>query len=141
MKYDYVIQSDGGSRGNPGPAAYGFVIYDAVGTTVAEGNHFLGIGTNNQAEYQGILAALCRAVELGLGGNVVCKLDSQLVVRQLNGEYKIKEPTMQALAASVRDVVRGWSNADVEFTDVRRVENKRADQLVNDALDAALAKG
>lgn len=133
---DYTIHSDGGSRGNPGPAAIGYVIYDANGETVSEGGKCLGVATNNQAEYSAILAALTDLHSRGLSGKIVCKLDSQLIVRQLNGEYKIKDAKMQDLNRQVQEVISKLTDCQITFTDIRREFNKRADALVNQALDA-----
>jgi ribonuclease HI len=131
-----IIYSDGGSRGNPGAAAIGFVIYDLGGKVIKHFKHYLGITTNNQAEYKALIAALEEAVVLG-AKQVVCHLDSELVVRQLQGKYKIKEPGLKPLAA---DALRLTAKFElVEFVHVPREKNKLADQLVNEALDEELS--
>lgn len=131
----YTLFSDGGSRGNPGPAAYGFVIFDLEGTIVAERAEYIGVTTNNQAEYQGIVAALEKAKELNFAGPLTCKLDSQLVVRQINGLYKMKNADLKPWLDKVKELVVQLPYK-VTFVDVRREENKHADRLVNVALDA-----
>ncbi len=132
MNDKLIIYTDGGARGNPGPAAVGVVIYDAGFKEIQRFKKYLGTTTNNQAEYRALLAALELATKLG-HETLVCHLDSELVVKQLQGKYKIKEPTLQPLAA---DVLRLTSRfKQVEFVHVRREKNKLADQLVNEALD------
>ncbi len=130
----YKLYSDGGSRGNPGPAAYGFIIYDPTGEMIAEGHKYIGVTTNNQAEYQGIVAALERMLELNPTGPVACYLDSQLVVRQINGIYRMKEETLRPWLKKVQTLKRELK-VPVQFIDVRREENREADRLVNLALD------
>ncbi len=127
------IFTDGGARGNPGPAAAGGVIETTDGTIVAELSEYLGIATNNVAEYRALALALCKAKELGCQ-TVVVHMDSELVVRQLNGLYKVKDPKMVELYSQVRRLLREFSDWKVQH--VRRSENKRADELVNNALDA-----
>ena len=127
-----VIYTDGGARGNPGPAALGVV----VGSK--EYSEYLGVMTNNQAEYRALLFALKKAKAL-LGGKkaaeaeIEVRMDSELIVRQLNGEYKIKEPDLQPLFIEVWNLRLDFKK--VEFVHVPREQNKRADRLVNEALD------
>jgi len=129
-----IIYSDGGARGNPGPAAIGFAIFDEGRNVLKKFGHVLGITTNNQAEYKALIAGLEAAAKMG-AEHVVCNLDSELVVRQLQGKYKIKEPTLKPLAA---DVLRLTSKfIQVEFNHIPREKNKLADELVNEALDEA----
>lgn len=130
----YTIFSDGGSRGNPGPAAYGFVIYNTDGTVVCEGSEYIGVTTNNQAEYQGIVAALNAAQSLEGVENLVCKLDSQLVVRQINGVYRMKSEELKPWLHKVHELVAAVK-VPVKFIDVPRAQNAYADRLVNQALD------
>ncbi len=130
----YTVYSDGGSRGNPGPAAYAFVIYDPEGQEVLHDAACLGETTNNQAEYQGIVAALEQLVNLELPGPVECRLDSQLVVRQINGQYKMKSVELQPWLAKIHMLVASLPYK-VTFVDVPRAQNKVADSLVNKALD------
>ena len=134
MTEKLIIYSDGGARGNPGPAAVGFVIYDFGHHEIKRLGKYIGTTTNNQAEYRALLTALQGAVAIG-AKNIVCNLDSELVVKQLQGLYKIKEKGLQALAAEVLSLTAKFSQ--VEFKHVRREQNKLADELVNEALDEA----
>ena len=136
MNDKLIIYSDGGARGNPGPAAIGFVISDAGGHELKRFKHYLGVATNNQAEYRALIAALTEANKLGFD-RVVCRLDSELVVRQLTGQYKIKEPGLKPLAAEALALTQKF--LQVEFTHVPREQNKIADALVNEALDEQAA--
>jgi ribonuclease HI len=135
----YTIYTDGGSRGNPGPAAYGFLIYDPSGTLIAEKAQYIGTTTNNQAEYQGIVAALEQLVEHKPQTPVLCKLDSQLVVRQINGLYRMKNVDLKPWLDRVQ-ALKSELAVPITFLDVRREDNKEADRLVNVALDN-LVKG
>ncbi len=132
MTDKFVIYTDGGARGNPGPAAIGFVIYDEGLKLIKKYGHYLGVTTNNQAEYKALVAALEAAIKLG-ALKVVCHLDSELVVRQLQGKYKIRESHLKPLAEEVLKLTGRFNQ--VEFKHVRREKNKLADQLVNEALD------
>ena len=127
-----IIYSDGGARGNPGPAAIGYVILDAGGKELKRARHYLGVATNNHAEYRALIAALEAAANLGFD-HIACRLDSELVVKQLNGQYKVKEPSLKPLATEALALTRKFTQ--VEFTHVPREQNKIADQLVNEALD------
>jgi len=128
-----TIYTDGGARGNPGPAAGGGVIVASDGTVIAEVSEFLGVATNNVAEYQALIATLQRALEAGCTDVEVC-LDSELVVRQLNGEYRVKDAKMRPLHASATSLLRKFASSRVRH--IPREENKRADKLVNAVLDA-----
>ncbi len=134
MSSTHSIYTDGGSRGNPGPAAYGFVIYDPQGTVLHEQHAYIGETTNNQAEYQAIVAALSALKDLNITGPIVCYLDSQLVVRQINGQYKMKNaelrPWLQKIVALRQDL-----DNPISFVDIPREKNRYADKLVNQALD------
>lgn len=131
--YDKLIAySDGGSRGNPGPSASGFVLMDSSETTIFEGGTFLGITTNNVAEYQAVYIALQKALELG-ATHVDFRLDSLLVVNQLNGIYRIKNPDLGAINARIVELVRQFEK--VTFMHVRREYNRLADGMVNKILD------
>jgi ribonuclease HI len=124
---------DGGARGNPGPAAYGVVIRDAKGEVVAELSDYLGIQTNNYAEYSGLLAALEFAVrEKRLSLKVLS--DSELLVRQMQGRYKVKSPGLIDLYDRARALVRKLEHFSIEH--VLRQYNKEADALVNQVLDS-----
>jgi ribonuclease HI len=125
------LHSDGGARGNPGPAGAGAVLYDASGTVVAEISRYLGQTTNNQAEYQALILGLEKAVELG-AETVACYLDSELIVKQLNGQYKVKHEAMKPLFQQVQTL---RLQVPASFHHVRREYNKHADALVNQAID------
>lgn len=128
----FIIHSDGGARGNPGPAAIGVVISDAAGETVTTISECIGETTNNQAEYRAVIAGLEKAKSLG-ADEVECVLDSELVVKQLNREYKVKHPELKPIFEQARTLALSFSK--VLFRHVRREENKEADALVNEALD------
>lgn len=126
--------TDGGARGNPGPAAYGFVLEDEDGAILAERGERIGRATNNVAEYRGLIAGLEKAHELGATAVTVVS-DSELVVKQMRGEYRVKNETLQDLHDEASRVARRVGR--VEYTNVRREDNELADRLVNEALDAA----
>jgi len=126
--------TDGGARGNPGPAAYGFVIEASDGTVLAAEGEAIGIATNNVAEYSALIAGLERAVELGLDELEVVS-DSELLVKQMTGEYRVKNEALQELNAAASRIARRLGR--VSYTAVRREHNELADRLVNEALDAA----
>lgn len=128
-----VINTDGGSRGNPGPAAIGVVIRDDGDAVVFEHGSYIGHTTNNVAEYSALIKALETARDLG-ATDLLVRMDSELIVKQMQGLYKIKEPTLQELAGKVLRLKNGFSS--VVFTHVRREFNKDADRMVNSALDA-----
>jgi ribonuclease HI len=130
------IYTDGGARGNPGPAAAGGVILDAHGATVAEVSEYLGSATNNVAEYRALALTLRRARELGFDSAVI-HMDSELIVRQVNGIYQVKDQKMLELHNEVRRLLRDF--ADWKIVHIPRIKNKRADELVNSALDARAA--
>ena len=127
-----VAYIDGGARGNPGPAGYGVRIEDEQGALINEFNGFLGSATNNVAEYNGLLAALKYAQQHG-HRRVHIKSDSELLVKQMRGEYKIKNAALVDLSLEAKRHERDI--ASVRYTAVRREHNKLADRLVNDALD------
>lgn len=128
-----IIYTDGGARGNPGPAALGFVIYSAAGDLVFERGEYLGTQTNNYAEYMALIRALEAA--LGLGGKTLeILMDSELIVRQMTGVYKIKQPHLRLLADQVFGLLKNFTG--FKFMHVPRAQNKTADRLVNQALDA-----
>lgn len=137
-----VTFTDGGARGNPGPSGIGAVLWieDQLGnrTHLEDIQEYIGEHTNNFAEYTALIIALARAVELGYE-NVQCFLDSELVVKQLNGQYKIKEETLKPLAARVFSLTNKFKS--VSFNHVPREKNSAADKLVNNAIDSALKKG
>ena len=123
---------DGGSRGNPGPAAWGVAVYDDAGECVERHAGTLGRATNNVAEYQGLLEALRVAVSHS-SAEVRLRSDSELIVRQLEGRYKVKHPDLKPLFAEARKMIAGFALFDIRH--VRREDNKDADALVNAALD------
>jgi probable phosphoglycerate mutase len=125
---------DGGSRGNPGPAGYGVQIVDDAGQVVAELHQALGRATNNVAEYRGLLAALAWALDHGVRSLHV-RSDSELLVRQLKGEYRVKNPGLQPLYQEARERVARIGK--VTFEHVRRELNREADRLANLAMDEA----
>jgi ribonuclease HI len=129
-----ITFTDGGSRNNPGPAACGAVIQDGTGNLLATHSCFLGVATNNQAEYGALVLALTEAHKLlGGGGEVTCYLDSELVVKQLNREYRVKDEKMKGLFAQVNALTAKFDK--VTFVHVPREKNKLADKLVNEELD------
>ena len=127
-----IAHTDGGARGNPGPAGFGVVIHDAQGSKVAGLSQYLGHQTNNFAEYQALIAALEYAVEHGPKALKVIS-DSELLVRQMKGIYKVKEPTLRDLHGRANELARKLDWFEVEH--VLRGHNKEADQLANDAMD------
>lgn len=132
-----IIYSDGGSRGNPGPSAAGFIIMDGSGQVRDEGGDYLGITTNNQAEYHGVRLGLKRATELGMR-TVDFRMDSLLVVNQMNGVYKIKNRELWPINERIRELVEGFDK--VTFSHVKREFNQLADGVVNKILDGQAAK-
>jgi ribonuclease HI len=127
-----ILFSDGASRGNPGPSAIGFVLQDSTGQELAAEGECIGTTTNNVAEYQALLAGLRRARELGID-ELEVRLDSELVVRQLNGEYKVRHPGLIEWKRRVDDVLEGFRGVHILHVD--RSENAAADRLANEALD------
>ena len=125
---------DGGSRGNPGPAGYGVHIVEDDGSVVEELHESVGMATNNVAEYHGLLAALAWAIDRGLT-TLHVRSDSELLVKQLRGEYRVKNPNLQPLYADACALVRRIGR--VTFEHVRRELNKEADRLANLAMDEA----
>ena len=133
-----LIEADGGSRGNPGPAGYGAVVLDAVtGEVLAERAAGLGRATNNVAEYSGLIAGLTAAIDVG-ATDVEVRMDSKLVVEQMSGRWQVKHPDMKPLARQAAALVARLPR--VRFTWIPREQNKHADRLANEAMDAA-AKG
>lgn len=131
-----IINTDGGSRSNPGPAGIGLVIKNEAGELIYEHGSYIGIATNNVAEYSALVKALEEAKNLG-GTDVKIQMDSELIVKQMLGVYKIKEPTLQTLATKVLSLLKHFNS--YSFVHVRREFNKEADAMVNKALDEATA--
>jgi ribonuclease HI len=127
------LSTDGGARGNPGPAAYGYVIETEDGHVLAAHGEAIGHATNNVAEYSGLVAGLAKAAELGVSDLEVVS-DSELLVKQMQGEYRVKNEALKALWEEANDLERRFTK--VRYTAVRRAHNELADQLVNEALDA-----
>jgi ribonuclease HI len=128
------LSTDGGARGNPGPAAYGYVLEADDGTVLAAHGETIGVATNNVAEYRAVVEGLRKALEVGVDELEVVS-DSELIVHQMRGEWKIKNEALRALWQEAQ----GLSDrlGEVRFTAVRREHNELADRLVNEALDAA----
>ena len=141
------INTDGGSRGNPGPGAIGVVFFDSENKIIHTYKECIGTATNNEAEYTAIIRALDILSKSSWlkefdnnGGEVVCRLDSQLVVEQLNGNYKIKQPHIRDLVDEVESYTDKFT-LKISFTHIVRELNKIADKLVNEALDEAKKDG
>ncbi|MEU6381359.1 bifunctional RNase H/acid phosphatase [Streptomyces sp. NPDC046909] len=131
---EFIVEADGGSRGNPGPAGYGSVVIDAAtGETLLERAEYIGVATNNVAEYRGLLAGLRAAYELDPAASVHVRMDSKLVVEQMSGRWKIKHPDMKPLAL---EAGRVFPADRVTYEWIPRESNKHADRLANEAMDA-----
>ncbi|WP_105971562.1 bifunctional RNase H/acid phosphatase [Streptomyces geranii] len=131
---EFIVEADGGSRGNPGPAGYGSVVIDAAtGETLAETAEYIGVATNNVAEYRGLIAGLRAAHELDPTAAIRVRMDSKLVVEQMSGRWQIKHPAMKPLAAEAAMV---FPVVQVTYEWIPREQNKHADRLANEAMDA-----
>lgn len=128
-----VVNVDGGARGNPGPAAVGVVVRDGDGEIVEERGERIGTATNNVAEYRALLLGIERARELG-ASELELVGDSELIVRQVKGEYKVKDATLRGLHAEVKEALGPFESWSIRH--VRREQNAEADRLVNEVLDA-----
>jgi len=128
-----TLFTDGGARGNPGPAAYGYVLEADDGTLLAAHGERIGVATNNVAEYRALIAGLEKALELGVD-EVGVVSDSELLVKQMTGEYRVKNEALKKLNDQAERVARRIG--EVSYTAVRREHNELADRLVNEALDA-----
>ncbi len=131
-----TLSTDGGSRGNPGPAAYAYVLEAEDGTVLAAHGEAIGVATNNVAEYSALVAGLEKAIEVGVSELEVIS-DSELMVKQMRGEYRVKNEALRDLSARASRLAREVGS--VSYKAVRREQNKLADQLVNEALDAEAA--
>ena len=127
------LSTDGGARGNPGPAAYGYVLETEDGTVLDARGETIGVATNNVAEYRALIAGLEAAIARGVTELEVVS-DSELVVKQMRGEYKVKNEALRALSVKASRLARELGS--VTYTAVRREDNELADRLVNEALDA-----
>ena len=130
---ELIVEADGGSRGNPGQAGSGAVVIDAAtGEILAEVGVYVGVASNNVAEYRGMIAGATRALALDPDAELRIRMDSKLVVEQMSGRWKIKHPDMAELAAEARRLLSG---TPVRFEWIPRAENARADRLANEAMD------
>jgi probable phosphoglycerate mutase len=134
---EIIVHADGASRGNPGPSAAAVVAYDKDGTELTSRVRLLGRATNNVAEYSACLLALELAADFGVP-NVTVRMDSELVVKQMTGEYRIRKSSLAELADKVRQLAEGFDRCAWEY--VPRAENAEADRLANEALDEAARK-
>jgi ribonuclease HI len=133
MDQNFFVYTDGASRGNPGYAAAGFLIFDGQRNLVHKEGDYLGIATNNEAEYQAVILALKTLKKLN-AKKIDFFLDSMLVVKQIKGEFKIKEPRMGKLYLEIKNLLNQMG-LSASFTHIRREQNKEADALVNEILD------
>lgn len=133
MHSDFLIYTDGGARGNPGPAGIGVVIYDYNNNLVGKWKEYIGEATNNQAEYRAVILALKKAENLK-AKNLKFFLDSELVVEQLSGKYKVKNSGLLPLFREILKLTNKFSN--ISFSHIPREKNKLADRLVNEAIDS-----
>lgn len=133
-----IVYADGGSRGNPGPAGAGAYLCDLEGHAVARIYKYLGETTNNVAEYTALIYGLKEAFRRG-AKRVLIRMDSQLVVRQILGEYKVKEPTLQKLYHQAHSLLHEFASFEIEH--IPREQNKNADKLANMAMDKEMLKG
>lgn len=140
MARKLIVEADGGSRGNPGPAGYGAAVLDAeTGEVLAEVAESIGRATNNVAEYRGLIAGLSAAARLAPGASVEVRMDSKLVVEQMSGRWKIRHADIHPLARAARDAARELG--PVTYLWVPRARNTRADRLANEAMDASARRG
>jgi ribonuclease HI len=128
-----TLFADGGSRGNPGPAASGAVLFDEQGAVIREVGTFLGVATNNVAEWTGLLTGLEAALDMGID-EIAVRLDSELVVKQISGAYRVKHEGLIPLHAKAKLLLRRFAHTDIRH--VPRKQNAAADALVNRVLDA-----
>jgi broad specificity phosphatase PhoE/ribonuclease HI len=134
-----IVEADGGSRGNPGPAGYGALVRDPdTGIVLAERSESIGTATNNVAEYNGLIAGLRAAAEIDPRADIEVRMDSKLVVEQMSGRWKVKHPDMKPLALTATEAARSFPR--VSYTWVPREKNKDADRLANEAMDAAAGR-
>lgn len=134
MARHFVITADGGSRGNPGPAAFGAVVYEND-KIVKEIGAAIGVASNNVAEYQGLIAGLKAANEIDPAATILVKMDSKLVVEQMSGRWKVKHPNMKEL---VKQAFATHNPKLVSYQWIPREENSHADSILNDVLDSGM---
>ena len=135
----FIVEADGGSRGNPGPAGYGALVRDPeTGIVLAERSESIGTATNNVAEYNGLIAGLRAAAEIDPRADIEVRMDSKLVVEQMSGRWKVKHPDMKPLAQTAAEVAGSFPR--ISYTWVPREKNKDADRLANEAMDAAAGR-
>ena len=135
----FIVEADGGSRGNPGPAGYGALVRDPdTGIVLAERSESIGTATNNVAEYNGLIAGLRAAAEIDPRADIEVRMDSKLIVEQMSGRWKVKHPDMKPLALTAAEAARSFPR--VSYTWVPREKNKDADRLANEAMDAAAGR-
>ncbi len=141
MHQKLIINTDGGARGNPGPAGIGVVIADEAGSIISKHKQYIGHATNNVAEYKALILALIEAGKiLNLKSEILnfeIRMDSELIVRQMQGRYKIKDSGLKILAGEVLVLIKKFHQ--VYFVHIPREQNKEADKLVNEALDEELS--
>src|SRR2546423_379633 len=131
-----VVEADGGSRGNPGPAGFGALVRDGLtGQVLAEAAESIGHATNNVAEYRGLIAGLRAAAEIDPRAALEVRMDSKLVVEQMSGRWQIKHPDMKPLALEARRLASGFGA--IRYGWIPRAQNSHADRLANEAMDAA----
>ena len=134
---EVIMFTDGGSRGNPGPAAIGVVIKNKSGETIQKIGKYIGESTNNDAEYKALLEGIGSLKEMKVK-SVSCFLDSELVVKQLNGLYKVKNTNIKTLWKNIKELEKNFDS--ITYTHVKRDKNYEADAIVNDVLDSAEEK-
>lgn len=129
----FIVNTDGGARGNPGPAAVGILIKDLTSGNIEKIGKYLGIATNNIAEYAALKIALEKLMDKN-AEQVQCFLDSELVVKQLNGEYKVKDENLKIIWLEIKKLETNFKS--ISYTHIPRAKNKEADKIVNEVLDA-----
>jgi ribonuclease HI len=134
-----MVFSDGGARGNPGPAAAAFIVQSENGRLLTTNSRYLGLRTNNQAEYEALIAALESTITLE-AEEVICHLDSELVVRQLTGEYTVKNSELKKLWSQVRELSKRFKKAIFISVPRTNIQIQKADMLVNETLDKELSQ-
>ena len=131
-----ILHTDGGARGNPGPGAIAAVLRDHKENLIKKDGRYIGTSTNNEAEYQALILGIETAVSSGIK-KLTCKLDSELVVKQLNGLYKVKAASIMGFFKKVKELEKHFD--EITYKHIPRTENKEADTLVNEILDSSLS--